>query len=189
VDDSALLKRAWTGSEEAFSELFSRYQRRIFQYATRMCGPAVGDDVVQETFLAVLRPGSFDDAKGTVVGYLFGIARHHVARHLTKHGTSLDDGAALPGITEVATRELSAFDVLVREQSVSALRAAVDALPPPYREVVVLCDLQEMDYKTVSGILECPLGTVRSRLHRARALLAETLRQTASIDERVRKHG
>ena len=67
LDEAALLTRASTGDEAAFGELYARYQRQIYLYAARMCGVAAGDDVVQETFLAVLRQGGrFDPAKGTV---------------------------------------------------------------------------------------------------------------------------
>src|SRR5262245_54727201 len=67
VDEATLLTRASEGDEAAFGELYARYQRQIFHYAARMCGAAAGDDVVQETFLAVLRQGGrFDPAKGTV---------------------------------------------------------------------------------------------------------------------------
>jgi len=75
VDDAALLRKACKGQEAAFSELYARYQRRIHQYAARMCGSAA-DDVVQETFLAILKADGYDPSKGTVAGYLFGIARH-----------------------------------------------------------------------------------------------------------------
>ena len=67
------------------------------------------------------------------------------------------------------------FDVLAREEAIAAVRTAVQSLPPLYREVVVLCGLQEMDYATVADVINVPIGTVRSRLHRARALLAHKL--------------
>jgi RNA polymerase sigma-70 factor, ECF subfamily len=74
----------------------------------------------------------------------------------------------------------SPLEGIARERTVSAVRAAVDALPPLYREVIVLCDLQEMDYATVAGVMECPIGTVRSRLHRGRAMLARALASEGS---------
>ena len=175
VDDAALLTRVCEGDEAAFCELFARYQQQIYRYGSRMCGCAAGDDVVQETFLSVLRPsGRFDPAKGTVAGYLFGIARHHVIRRLSKQGAALaepPDAGALDAMTSHETP----FDAMARERTVGAVREAVRSLPPVYREVVLLCDLEELDYATVAHVVQCPIGTVRSRLHRARSLLLRKL--------------
>ncbi len=70
---------------------------------------------------------------------------------------------------------LTALDRLTRVETAHQVRAAVQSLPPGYREVVVLCDLQEMEYADAAAIIGCPIGTVRSRLHRARSLLATKL--------------
>jgi RNA polymerase sigma-70 factor (ECF subfamily) len=188
VDDAKLLRRACNGNESAFSELFARYQRRIYQYAARMCGRAAADDVVQETFLAVLNTGRFDASKGTVASYLFGIARHHVIGRLEKRGVDLYEPAELGDVSIAAAHE-SPFDTLARQRTVATVREAVESLPPLYREVVVLCDLQEMDYAVVANVIECPIGTVRSRLHRARALLYAKLTSDVRECEVGRKHG
>jgi RNA polymerase sigma-70 factor (ECF subfamily) len=180
VDDAALLSRASGGDEAAFSQLFARYQRQIFLYAERVSGCGSGDDVVQETFLAVLRPsGRFDPAKGTVPGYLFGIARHHVIKRLARQGVTL---AEPPDTVDAAAPQDSPLDTIARARTIDLVRHAVRSLPPAYREVVALCDLQEMDYATVAQVIQCPIGTVRSRLHRARALL---LRKLATVPAAV----
>lgn len=188
MDDAKLLRRAWKGNESAFSDLFARYQRRIYQYAARMCGRAAADDVVQETFLAVLKAGSFDAAKGTVASYLFGIARHHVIRRLQKRGADLTESVPVDDLS-IACPQESAFDVLARERTIAAVREAIDGLPPLYREVIVLCDLQEMDYETTADVIQRPIGTVRSRLHRARAMLFAKLTSGIRECEGARKHG
>src|SRR5258706_9903895 len=83
VEDAELLERARKGDERAFAQLFGRYQAAIYRYAVHMCSPDAGDDVVQETFLAVLRQSGRTDApRNTVAGYLFGIARHVVLQRL-----------------------------------------------------------------------------------------------------------
>ena len=173
VDDVRLLERARRGDEGAFSQLFARYQRAIYRYGAYMCGRDAGDDVVQETFLAVLRQTRRDDApRGTVGGYLFGIARHVVMKRLSaRKDEPVDDelGDLVP------TEQANALDDLTRFETVEAVRAAVCSLPPAYREAVVLCELQEMDYAGAADVMQCPIGTVRSRLHRARALLTNTL--------------
>jgi RNA polymerase sigma-70 factor, ECF subfamily len=189
--DAALLTRASEGDEAAFGELYARYQRQIYHYAARMCGGAAGDDVVQETFLAVLHPGQstgqgagarFDPAKGTVAAYLYGIARHHVIKRLDRDGATLAEPVDAGAAEAVASPLETPLDAMVRERRVGLVRQAVQSLPPVYREVVALCDLQEMDYATVAHVIQCPIGTVRSRLHRARALL---LRKLAAVPSMV----
>jgi RNA polymerase sigma-70 factor (ECF subfamily) len=173
VDDAALLKQASRGGEAEFCELFDRYQARLYQYASRMCGVSAADDIVQETFMSVLRAAHFDESKGGVTAYLFGIARHHVIRRLSERGLIMDpcDERRM----DVAAIQDSPFDVIARKQGVVALRQAVDSLPPLFREVIILCDLQEMDYAKVAEVIQCPVGTIRSRLHRARKQLAAKL--------------
>jgi RNA polymerase sigma-70 factor (ECF subfamily) len=77
---------------------------------------------------------------------------------------------------ERATEERDVLSDLAHGERIETLRKAVLALPPAYREVVVLCDLHERDYAEAASVLGCAIGTVRSRLHRARALLAEKMR-------------
>src|SRR5580693_3976150 len=84
VDDVGLLERAHRGDEDAFSQLFTRHQRAIYRYAVHMCGRDAADDIVQETFLGVLRQvGRYEASRGAVLGYLLGIARHLVVKRLT----------------------------------------------------------------------------------------------------------
>jgi RNA polymerase sigma-70 factor (ECF subfamily) len=176
VGDERLLERACRGDAEAVSRLFERYQASIYRYAVHMCGRDAGDDIVQETFLAVMRrPGRYDPARGPVVGYLLGIARHLALKRLT----ALAAGALSeePGEEDESAdpAQETALDSLTRTETIEAVRAAVQSLPPLYREVVVLCEFQEMDYAAAAGIIQCPIGTVRSRLHRARTLLSAKL--------------
>jgi RNA polymerase sigma-70 factor (ECF subfamily) len=176
VDDAGLVGRARQGDEDAFAELFGRYQRPVYRYAAHMCGHAAADDVVQETFLAILQQRDRPDLPhGPALGYLMGIARHRIWKRLARMGevvVPLDDETA----TRVgATPDLDALASLAHAELVAAVRQAVRALPAPYREVVVLCELEELNYAEAARAMECPIGTVRSRLHRARALLAAKL--------------
>jgi hypothetical protein len=102
VGDAVLLGLARRGDEGAFTTLYGRYQRSIFRYASHMCGPYAGDDVVQETFLAVLgKRGAFDASKGSVAAYLFGIARHFVIKHLGSiHEPLVDDEDEMPAVSD-----------------------------------------------------------------------------------------
>ena len=175
VDDAGLLERTRQGDAEAFSRLFARYQGPLFRYAAHMCGRDAADDVVQDTFLAILRTsGRYDPARGTVGNYLFGIARHVVLGRLSfREVTGVDaDSDEFAG---AAVDEPTVLDSLTREETIEAVRVAIASLPPLYREVLVLCELQELTYVDAAAIVNRPVGTVRSRLHRARALLMAKL--------------
>ena len=144
MDDERLLERARRGDEDAFSQLFGRYQRAIYRYAVYMGGPDAGDDIVQETFLAALRQrGRADRPQGTLLAYLIGIARRlllkrYAARGVASFSVSLDESLEDDSATWETETQLVH---LTREEVAAAVRAAVQSLPEAYREVVVLCDL------------------------------------------------
>ena len=175
-DDAALLERARRGDEDAFSELFSRHQRAVFRYAVYMCGPDAADDVVQDTFMNVLlKPGRYDASKGAVISYLLGAARHLMLRRLSRsRSSSMEEFTEDLNVEGSVERETPLED-FVRQETIEVVRAAVQSLPPAHREVIVLCELEEMDYVEAASVMQCPLGTVRSRLNRARALLSRKL--------------
>ncbi len=176
--DDELLARIRCGDEEAFLRLYHQRQGAIYRFALHMAGSSsVAEDITQEVFLAVIFDSSgFDASRGSLSSYLFGIARKLVLRHL--HRCRLDV-ALQEEPEEAAGVELKAIetplDDLTRREGVEALHRAVLALPRRYREVVLLCDLEELDYADAAQALGCPIGTIRSRLHRARALLMEKL--------------
>jgi RNA polymerase sigma-70 factor (ECF subfamily) len=178
--DDELLFRLRNGDEQAFAALYRRRQGAIYRFAMHMSGsPAAAEDITQEVFLALLREEcGYDGERGTLSGYLFGIARKLVLRNLERGRA---DVPLEPDSDEVAPRELAVIDDplagLTRHEAIEALRRAVFALPRRYREVVVLCDLEELDYAEAAVVLGCPIGTIRSRMHRARALLLEKLNQ------------
>jgi RNA polymerase sigma-70 factor (ECF subfamily) len=178
--DDELLFRLRSGDEAAFLTLYRRRQGAIYRFAMHMSGSATAaEDITQEVFLALLRQGcGFDPERGTLSGYLFGIARKLVLRTLER---SRADVALENEADDVPSLELAVIDDplidLTRREGIEALRRAVMALPRRYREVVLLCDLEELDYADAAVVLGCPIGTVRSRMHRARALLFEKLNQ------------
>jgi RNA polymerase sigma-70 factor (ECF subfamily) len=178
--DDELLIRLRQGDEHAFAALYRRRQGAIYRFALHMSGSAAAaEDITQEVFLALLREEcGYDRERGTLSGYLFGIARKLVLRSLERGRA---DVPLESETDESAPRELAVIDDplvgLTRYESIAALRRAVQALPRRYREVVVLCDLEELDYAEAAVALGCPIGTVRSRMHRARALLLDKLNQ------------
>jgi RNA polymerase sigma-70 factor, ECF subfamily len=176
--DEELLIRIHSGEEQAFVSLYRRRQAAIFRFALHMSGSeALAEDITQEVFLAVIRDDcGFDPARGTLSGYLYGIARKQLLRHIERSrlDVTLESDLEDTALPEMAVDDDPLGD-LTRREGIEALRRAVLALPRRYREVVVLCDLEEVDYAEAAVALGCPIGTVRSRLHRARALLLEKL--------------
>ncbi len=129
----------------------------------------------------------YDSTRGSLSSYLYGIARNHVLRCLDRNRpfvpmTENDEGEAQGAIDEQLVAQDNPLNELARNETIAAVRQAILALPSHYREVVVLCDLHEMSYVEAAEVLGCAVGTVRSRLHRARSLLIEKLRSTGEAD-------
>lgn len=169
------------GDEEAMTALYRRRQSGIYRFALQMCGSrALAEDVTQEVFMLLIRDGhSFDPARGGLSTFLVGVARNLLLQRLRRERfyapmeESADEQAATIKSASAVDGPLEDF---TRMESIASLRLAVLALPTRYREVIVLCDLQEMSYVEAAEVLDCAVGTVRSRLHRGRALLIEKLR-------------
>jgi RNA polymerase sigma-70 factor (ECF subfamily) len=180
--DDELLRLVRAGDEEAFIALYRRRQGGIYRFALRMSGSEeIAEDVTQETFLALLRgDGRFDTTRGSFSSYLFGVARNQIFRRFEKERSLLPIVEEEDESDSLLPDGLIALDDplgdLTRRETIESVRQAVLALPAHYREVVVLCDLHEMSYADAAEALGCAVGTVRSRLHRARALLVERLR-------------
>jgi RNA polymerase sigma-70 factor (ECF subfamily) len=187
VNDNDLLRLMLAGDEEALSVLYRRRQGSVYRFALQMSGSrSIAEDVTQEVFLFLMREGHvFDDSKGTVGAFLLGVARVHVRRRLrAEHrlepfgDDSDDDDPFIHSTTDVCPLE-----DLTRAETIESVRKAVLSLPPKYREVVVLCELQDVSYGETAEILGCAIGTVRSRLHRGRALLLAKLRPATDVEE------
>lgn len=131
----------------------------------------------------------YDATRGTLQAYLYGIARNQVLRRLEKDRPFVqivdeaEEAEQQRGVSEHLVADADPLGDLLRSEMIEAVRQAVLALPSHYREVVVLCDLHEMSYVEAAAALSCAVGTVRSRLHRARSLLIERLRATKEQDK------
>ena len=129
--------------------------------------------------MVLIREGhTFDAARGSLNAFLLGVARNHVLRRLRRERfyVSMEEDSQSDTTQNISRTTENPLDDLSRTETIESVRKAVLALPERYREVVVLCDLQEMSYLEAAEVLGCAVGTVRSRLHRARALLLEKMR-------------
>jgi RNA polymerase sigma-70 factor (ECF subfamily) len=178
--DEVLLRRSAKGDENSFTEIYRRHQAPLYRFALRMTGNTwAAEEIVQDVFMTLVRnPEKYDAGRGTLGAFLYGVTRNRVMKHLERSPKDLplieseEDGhAAHPKTIEMMTpahvAELGERRALVRE--------AVLELPWEFREAVVLCLLEEMSYEEAAKLLDCPVGTIRSRLHRGRALLLAKL--------------
>ena len=191
--DSELLQSMLAGDEGALAALYRRHQGGVYRFALQMSGsPPLAEDVTQEVFLALMRDGTtYDSARGPLNWFLLGMARNLVRQRLRRerfYAAPADDPSSHPLVSESQTVN-NPLDELSRNETIEVVRRAVLSLPSRYREVIVLCELQELSYAEAAGVLGCAIGTVRSRLHRGRALLIEKMqpaRQENSTTEGVK---
>lgn len=194
--DVELIRRLAAGDEKAFLEFYRRYQGGLYRYAMHMSGsPEAAADVVQETFLTLIRhTNKFDEERGTPAAFLYGIARNRLRKLREKEGRYVplpdDFGNGLSverRADQVHTngnghapqnhvRSESVLENLERAEITGLLREAILTLPDHYREPFTLCDLEGKSYSETAALLQCPVGTVRSRLNRARSILLDKLR-------------
>lgn len=166
------LKQLLRGDEEAFAALYRVHSGPICRFALQMTGRIdIAEDITQETFLALALHGSrYDAARGPVIAFLFGIARNMVLKRLNKER---------PAINEEIRDDLEdpedVLEDLSRRESIDAIRRAVLSLPPIYREAIALCELGQTTCEEAALVMGCSVGAVKSRLSRARALLARKL--------------
>jgi RNA polymerase sigma-70 factor (ECF subfamily) len=175
--EAELLLRAGRGDEAAFLLLYERHRTPVFRFACRMLGSATqAEDVTQECFLSILRrPDAFQAGRASLRTYLCAIARHLALKQLRKRGqeTLVDDPPEEAPRGLVGERD--ALGRVIEAEEAEAVRDAVAALPPLQREAVVLFEYQEMSLADIATVCEVDVGTVKSRLHRARERLRRTL--------------
>lgn len=185
-NDAELFRQTLAGDEQAFTALYRRHQAFVYRFALLMSGSTtIAEEVVQEVFLALIRDGHrYEPARAPLSSYLGGIARNHVLRLLARERNFVpliddtDETDAAPPPQLIGSDD--PFVNCARNETTRLLRQAVLALPARYREVVVLCDFQELSNADAALVLGCPPGTVNSRLHRGHTLLMKRLREMGS---------
>jgi RNA polymerase sigma-70 factor, ECF subfamily len=179
--DARCMARLAAGDGTALQALYERHGRALLRFSAAMCrSRQAAEDMVHDTFVALLGEADhYDVTQGTVYAYLCGVLRHRVSHHHRREKRWLplgDDALSAPQEAETPA------DAIARSETTAAFRRAMLELPAAHREIIALCDLEELPYSTVATILGCPIGTVRSRLHRARALLTIRLASLELIE-------
>jgi RNA polymerase sigma-70 factor (ECF subfamily) len=177
--DRALLARLRRGDERAFTELIRRHQDRVFDLGYRMLGDRQeAEDLSQEIFVAVHRGLKTFRGDSKLSTWIFRVAKNHCLNrlvYLRRHGAGrtqgLDEGPE-PTVDPAAARPDRQLE---RRERRAILERALAELDEAQRMIVVLRDIEGLDYEEIAGVLDEPLGTVKSRLHRARAALAQVV--------------
>jgi len=177
-DDGRLLQLMIAGEEHGFVALYQKYQGPVYRFSLHICGIRhIAEDVTQETFLSLIRaPQNYHCDRGPLLLYLFGIARRLVWKTARRERLyeEFDNDRELP----VSLPDFA--DDFARQHEAKRLRHAILSLPRKYREVIVLCSLQELSYEEAAVVVGSAIGTVRSRMHRARQLLLRKLTEGGS---------
>ena len=187
--DDALLRHAAKGNEDAFTTLYRRHQAALYRFALRMTGNAWGaEEIVQDVFMTLIRePKKYDATRGPLAAYLFGIARNRVMKHLERlpREVSLSDRDDGSNGGAPVVNPFTPMHWAEQRERTEQVRAAVLDLPAEFREAVVLCELEELSYDEAARLVGCPIGTIRSRLHRGRALLLAKLEILRGVPRRI----
>jgi RNA polymerase sigma-70 factor, ECF subfamily len=183
ASDAQVVLQALTGQQSAASEIVRRYQRPVFNLIVRMVQDAhTAEDLAQETFAKVFRNLGTFDVRLRLAAWILKIAHNTTLDYLRRYRPQL-----VPLDAPVAGDERT-FDLAdpaaaspertaQRQQLRAALDAVIDRLRPEYRRVVVLRYQEDLDYAEIADIMDVPLGTVKTFLHRARRALADELRR------------
>jgi RNA polymerase sigma-70 factor (ECF subfamily) len=173
--DEQLYQLMKKGNSQAFAELYERREPALYRYALHMTGSASSaEEVAQEVFVQLMAPNMrFDETRGSLEGWMYGVARNLVRMQRRKAGAP----APVTNETHEPAFEHDILGGMIDGENLAALKIAITELPPAYREAVVLCDLEERNYDEAARLMGCPVGTIRSRLHRARGLLAVKLKR------------
>ena len=188
--DDVLLQRVAKGDDEAFTLLYRRHQAALYRFALRMTGNTwAAEEIVQDVFMTLMRdPKKYDATRGALGAFLYGVARNRIMKHLERLPREVpleeknEDGTGSGIVLQDASTPAIWAERRERRQQV---RAAVLDLPAEFREAVVLCELEELSYEEAAQMAGCPIGTIRSRLHRGRALLMAKLEMFRSGPRRA----
>lgn len=185
ISDTELLRQMRQGDKAAFTALYRRHHAVLYRYAILRCGsPGIAADVVQDVFLGLLTEQfKYDALKGSLAYFLFGVARNLAMKHdsalqkttNTTSTNSLLDDEDEDEVFDTICDDAAPLERLLHKQMAEDLRQGIACLAPHYRDVLILYEIHDMSYLEIADICQINVGTVRSRLSRARQALAERL--------------
>ena len=187
--DQVLVERAQGGDQRAFEQLVSKYQRKLGRLLSRFIrDPAEVEDVSQEAFIKAYRALPSFRGDSAFYTWLYRIGINTAKNYLVAQGRRA------PTSTEFDSEEAETFDsadqlrdintpesLLLSKQIGETVNGAIDALPEELRTAIVLREIEGLSYEEIAGMMDCPIGTVRSRIFRAREAVSQKLRPLLDI--------
>ncbi len=176
TSDTDLVRAAAAGSSEAFEQLYQLHNRRVFSLCLRMLGGAgPAEDMTQEVFLQVYRKiGSFR-GESLFTTWLHRLTVNQVLMHFRKRGVKLEHTSEEGDFTNVVETPLQSTRRISMVERIDLDRAIAE-LPPGYRTVFILHDVEGYEHEEISGLLKVSIGTSKSQLHKARMRLRDILK-------------
>lgn len=180
LNDNQLIAKTIAGEQEAFGQLIHKYQPRLYNAMVHFLrNHAEAEDVVQDAFVLALTKLESFKGNSQFYTWLYRIAHNAAISKLRKkrptmsldHGTSDEQspGFAVPDDGERPGERME------KDEQIQSLMDAVARLSDEHRSILILREMEGMDYEAIAGVLQLPVGTVRSRLHRARGCLREMM--------------
>jgi RNA polymerase sigma-70 factor (ECF subfamily) len=167
------------GDEAAFNALYRRHRDPVYRFALLYCGsPATAADVTQDTFMHLIgNPNQYDPTRGAIGAWLCGVARNLARKQLSGREDATDPADLLDDarLDDSRIEHQGPLEHVLKNEAAEEVRRAIAAIPPHYRDVLILCELTEHSYADAAQVCGIDIGTVRSRLSRARAHLARLL--------------
>jgi len=184
--DQVLVDRVKAGDQQAFALLVSKYQRKVIRLIARLVrDPVEVEDVAQEAFLKAYRALPQFRGESAFYTWLYRIAVNTAKNHLVAQGRRPipmssfqdDDDDGEPFAADEAIADIQTPDsVLLSRQIAETVNRAIEALPAELRTAVTLREIEGLSYEEIAEAMNCPIGTVRSRIFRAREAIAEQIR-------------
>ncbi|MDE0094905.1 MAG: RNA polymerase sigma factor RpoE [Gammaproteobacteria bacterium] len=182
INDSAVVERVRAGDKQAFNLLVARYQYKIQNLVARLIrDPAEQEDVAQEAFIKAYRAIGNFRGDSTFYTWLYRIAINTAKNHLVGAGrkppardVDVDDSTMLgqvEGLVEMNSPEA----ILQNDELVNTIRQAIAELPDELREAIMLREFDGLSYEDIADVMGCPIGTVRSRIFRARDAIEQAM--------------
>lgn len=168
------------GDEEAFERIYRRYRDRVYGFAYRMLNSrSVAEEVTHEAFLVLIEhPRRYDGSRCSLLTFLCAVARNHIMHHFRRSSREVIGVLDEANVNDMGGENILDADPLTNlldEELSAEVGRAVEALPVPLREAVVLREFQGLSYEEIAQVTGVAVGTVKVRLHRARRALAGAL--------------
>ena len=188
--DEQLVRKSQEDDERAFGELVSRYESKVYSLALKMLrNPEDAEDVLQDTFLRAYRGIKSFKGNSTFSTWIYRITANSALMRLRKRQlptVSIDDADEREAPINIADWAPGPVEQMLNQETQAAMTEAIDALPPEFRQVFVLRDIEELSNAEVAEILDLSVAAVKSRLHRARLKVRNRL-ASYFIEPRTRR--